>query len=125
MPGRRLSSSEAVGVDKQCLRSYAIMALGMKQKVTSVCDTLSFAYSGVESLKAPPLPRKSHRLQTRRGCCSSWTCGRLTILVATDAVAHVLPYTADRFVRGMVLQAYASQVKKEGERESIGCGGEE
>lgn len=49
------------------------MALGVKQKVTSVRDILSFAYSGVESLGALPLPREWYRLQTRRVCCSSWT----------------------------------------------------
>lgn len=119
MPGWRLSNSEAMGVDKQCLRSFAIVALGVKEKVTSECDILSFAYSGVESLEAPPLPRKSNRksnrLQARRACCSSCTSGRLTISVATANVAHVRPFTADRVVRGMVLQAFLSQVKKEGE----------
>ena len=94
MPGWRLSSSDTMGFDKQCLRSFTIMALGMKQKVTSERDILSFAYSGVESLeapRAPPLPRKSYRLQARRVCCSSCTSGRLTISVATDTVAHVRP----------------------------------
>lgn len=71
MPGWRLSNSEAMGVDKQCLQSFAIVALGVKEKVTSGSDILSFAYSGVESLRTPPLPRKSFRLQTRRVCCSS------------------------------------------------------
>lgn len=95
MPGWRLSNSEAMGVDKQCLRSSAIVALGVKEKVTSGCDILSFAYSGVESLEAPPLPRKSYRLQARRVCCSSCTSGRLTISVDTENVAHVQPSTAD------------------------------
>ena len=119
MPGWRLSNIEAMGVDKQCLQSFAIVALGVKEKVTSGSDILSFAYSGVESLEAPPLPRKSNRksnrLQARRACCSSCTSGRLTVSVATANVAHVRPSTADLVVRGMVLQACLSQVKKEGE----------
>lgn len=93
------------------------MALGVKQKVTSGCDVLSFVYSGVESLGAPPLPRKWYRLQARRVCCSSRTSGRLTISVATDTVAHVRPSTADLVVRGMGLQAFLSQVKRDGGRE--------
>jgi hypothetical protein len=71
MPGWRLSSSDAMGFDKQCLRSFTIMALGMKQKVTSERDILSFAYSGVESVEAPLLPRESYRLHTGRVRCSS------------------------------------------------------
>ena len=98
------------------------MALGVKQKVTSVCDILSFAYSGVESVEAPPLPRKSYRLQTRRVCCSSWVLGRLKIFIATDNVAHVRPSIAscDVVLPSQEEREKASSVVESGEIKLIG-----
>jgi hypothetical protein len=92
----------------------------VKQKVTSVCDILSFAYSGVESLRTPPLPRKSYRLQIRRVCCSSLCLdfGRLTSFSGSSRATHpTLLSSCD-----VVLQAFASQerVRERGSGEEWG-----